>query len=70
MSASGASKVTLRGRARTADITLAGACKLVATEMSIDEADVKAVGASKAELGKVRNLRKTALGVSKIDTQE
>ena len=38
--------------------------------MSIDEADVKAVGASKAELGKVRNLRKTTLGVSKIDTQE
>ncbi len=70
VSASGASKVTLRGRARTVDISLAGACKLVATEMSIDEADVKAVGASKAELGKVRNLRKTALGVSKIDTQE
>lgn len=70
VSASGASKVVLRGRARTADFSLAGACKLVATEMSIDEADVKAVGASKAELGKVRNLRKTTLGVSKIDTQE
>lgn len=70
VSASGASKVTLRGRARTADFSLAGACKLEATEMSIDEADVKAVGASKAELGKVRNLRKTTLGVSKIDTQE
>lgn len=70
VSASGASKVTLRGRARTADFSLAGACKLDATNMSIDEADVKAVGASKAELGKVRNLRKTTLGVSKIDTQE
>lgn len=70
VSASGASKVTLRGRARTADLSLAGACKLDATAMSIDEADVKAVGASKAELGKVRNLRKTTLGVSKIDTQE
>jgi phage shock protein PspC (stress-responsive transcriptional regulator) len=70
VSASGASKVILRGRARTADFSLAGACKLEATEMSIDEADVKAVGASKAELGKVRNLRKTTLGVSKIDTQE
>lgn len=70
VSASGASKVVLRGRARTADFSLAGACKLEATEMSIDEADVKAVGASKAELGKVRNLRKTTLGVSKIDTQE
>lgn len=70
VSASGASKVILRGRARTAEFSLAGACKLEATEMSIDEADVKAVGASKAELGKVRNLRKTTLGVSKIDTQE
>ena len=70
VSASGASKVVLRGRARTADFSLAGACTLEATEMAIDEADVKAVGASKAELGKVRNLRKTALGVSKIDSQE
>ncbi len=70
VSASGASKVTLRGRARTADFSLAGACKLDATDMSIDEADVKAVGASKAELGKVRTLRKTTLGVSKIDSQE
>ncbi|MPR33307.1 PspC domain-containing protein [Salmonirosea aquatica] len=70
IAASGASKVTLRGRARTADISLAGACKLEATDMSIDEADVKAVGASKAELGKVRSIRKTTLGASKIDTQQ
>ena len=70
IAASGASKVTLRGRARTADISLAGACKVQATDMTIDEADVKAVGASKAELGKVRSIRKTTLGASKIDTQE
>lgn len=67
LEATGASKVTVKGRARSAKITLTGACKLDATGMEMNEADVRAVGASQAEMGKVKRLNKTTVGVSKID---
>jgi len=67
LEATGAAKTTLKGRARSAKITLTGACKLDATAMEMDEADVRAVGASQAEMGKVKRLNKTTVGVSKID---
>jgi phage shock protein PspC (stress-responsive transcriptional regulator) len=70
LDATGASKVVLKGRARTANISLSGACRLDATGMSIDEAEVDAVGASRAQLGRVRNLRKSTSGASRIDTRE
>ena len=67
LEATGASKTKLTGRARTAKISLTGACKLDATAMDMDEADVRAVGASQAEMGKVQHLNKTTVGASKID---
>ncbi len=70
LEATGASKVVLKGRARTADISLSGACRLTATDMAIDEAEVNAMGASRADLGKVRSLRKSTFGASRIDAQE
>ena len=65
--ATGASKTTLKGRARKAEITLTGACQLDATNMEMDEADVRAVGASRAQMGKVGRISKTTVGASKID---
>lgn len=67
LEATGAAKTTLKGRARSAKITLTGACKLDATDMEMDEADVRAIGASRAEMGKVKRLNKTSIGASKID---
>ena len=67
LEATGAAKTTLKGRARSAKISLTGACKLDATAMEMDEADVRAVGASRAEMGKVGRLTKTSIGASKID---
>jgi phage shock protein PspC (stress-responsive transcriptional regulator) len=70
LEATGASKVVLKGRARMADISLSGACRLYATSMAIDEAEVSAVGASRADLGKVKSIRKSTFGASRVDTQE
>jgi phage shock protein PspC (stress-responsive transcriptional regulator) len=67
---SGASQATLRGSAKSVDIDLHGACKLDATRMSIDKAEVDASGASKAELGHVNHIRKNTSGASKINVQE
>ncbi|MBO9615192.1 MAG: PspC domain-containing protein [Dyadobacter sp.] len=66
---SGASKATLRGSARAAKLDAHGACKLTATEMNIQNADVNASGASKVELSHVPNLNKHASGASKINVQ-
>ncbi|GAB2790740.1 hypothetical protein GCM10027275_39590 [Rhabdobacter roseus] len=65
----GASKMILKGKAQSLKADLAGACKLDATAMSIENADVDAAGASKAELGTVRSLRKRSSGASKIEAQ-
>ncbi len=70
LEASGASRVVLKGRARSADLSLSGACKLDATAMAVDEAEVSAAGASRATLGKVRNLRKSTSGASRIESQD
>ncbi len=67
LEATGAAKTTLKGRARSAKISLTGACKLDATAMEMDEADVRAVGASRAKMGKVERMTKTSIGASKID---
>ncbi len=67
LEATGASKTKLIGRARSAKISLTGACKLDATDMEMDEADVRAIGASQAAMGKVQHITKTTVGVSKID---
>ncbi|OJV21197.1 MAG: hypothetical protein BGO21_09975 [Dyadobacter sp. 50-39] len=66
---SGASKATLRGSAKSARLDAHGACKLTATEMNIQNAEVDASGASKVELGHVPNLNKHASGASKISVQ-
>jgi hypothetical protein len=66
---SGASKATLRGSAKSAKLDAHGACKLTATEMNIQNADVNASGASKVELGHVPNLNKHASGASNINAQ-
>lgn len=66
---SGASKATLRGSAKSAKLDAHGACKLTATEMNIQNADVNASGASKVELSHVPNLNKHASGASKINVQ-
>ncbi len=70
INATGASKTTLKGRARNVDISLAGACKLDALAMEIEEADVKAIGASQAEFGKVPKIRKVTIGASKIESKQ
>ncbi|MCE6988516.1 PspC domain-containing protein [Dyadobacter sp. CY323] len=67
---SGASKATLKGSAKSANIDVHGACKLQATEMNIEKADVEASGASKIELGRIPNLDRHASGISKINVQE
>jgi phage shock protein PspC (stress-responsive transcriptional regulator) len=66
----GASKATLKGSAKSANLDAHGACKLIATEMNIQTADVDASGASKVELGRVPNLNRHASGASKINAQE
>lgn len=66
---SGASKATLRGSAKSAKLDAHGACKLTATEMNIQNAEVDASGASKVELSHVPNLNKHASGASKINVQ-
>ena len=70
LSISGASKATLKGSANTANLDAHGACKLQATEMTINKADVEASGASKVELGRVPNLDRHASGASKINVTE
>ncbi len=67
LDATGAARTTLKGHARSAKITLTGACQLDATDMEMDEANVRAIGASRAEMGKVKRLSKTTVGASKID---
>lgn len=66
---SGASKATLRGSAKSAKLDAHGACKVTATEMNIQNAEVDASGASKVELSHVPNLNKHASGASKINVQ-
>ncbi|MCE7067485.1 PspC domain-containing protein [Dyadobacter sp. CY326] len=66
----GASKAFLKGGAKSANIDASGACKIVATEMNIQNADVEASGASKIELGRIPNLTRNANGASRINVQE
>ncbi|CAG4988638.1 hypothetical protein DYBT9275_00127 [Dyadobacter sp. CECT 9275] len=67
---SGASKVIFKGSARSATMDLSGACKVEATEMNIQNADVSASGASKVSLGRVNNIKKSENGASKIEVIE
>jgi phage shock protein PspC (stress-responsive transcriptional regulator) len=67
---SGASKVTLKGSAQTAKVNLSGACKLDATQINIQNANVEANGASKAQFSRIPNIKKNTSGVSKIDVQQ
>ncbi|MCF2503686.1 PspC domain-containing protein [Dyadobacter sp. CY107] len=66
----GASRAFLKGSANSATLDAHGACKLTATEMSIQNANVEASGASKIELGRIPNLSKNANGASKINAEE
>ena len=70
VSISGASKATLKGSARAVNLDASGACKLEATELNIQTAEVDASGASKVELGRVGSIRRHASGASKINVQE
>jgi hypothetical protein len=67
---SGASKVELRGSVNNLEADLAGACSLDAEQMRIQTADVEASGVSKANLGRIPNLRSNANGASRINRQE
>lgn len=68
LSVSGASKVVLRGKANTLNADLAGACALDAVAMQVQNADVSAAGASRANLGKVSNLKSQTVGMSKVES--
>lgn len=70
MEVSGASKATLKGSAKSVMLDLSGACKLDATAMQVENADVDASGASKATFGHVTNLKKDTSGASKVESQE
>ncbi|MCF0053208.1 PspC domain-containing protein [Dyadobacter sp. LJ53] len=70
VSISGASKATLKGSARSVNLDASGACKLEATELNVQTAEVDASGASKVELGRVPSIRRHASGASKINVQE
>ena len=70
LSVSGASKVVLRGKANTLKADLAGACEINAEAMQIQSADVSAVGASRANLGKIPKLKSITLGASKVERLE
>lgn len=63
----GASQAILKGSAQDLEGRLAGACRLNATEMNIVNADLEAAGASHAELGVVKRLRKSTTGASNIE---
>jgi len=70
MELSGASGATLKGSAKSANFDLSGACKLDATEMNIQNVDIEASGASKANLGRIANIKKSSNGASKINVQQ
>jgi len=67
---SGASKASLKGKARSATFDLSGACKLNATAMNFDNVDIDASGASRAEFGRVVNIKKSTSGASKIEVRQ
>lgn len=62
----GAGQMKLSGKADRLNAKLSGACKLDAHNMNINHAEVSAAGASKAEMGRVADLKSSASGVSKI----
>ncbi|MCP1385354.1 PspC domain-containing protein [Runella salmonicolor] len=65
----GASKVELHGSANTLEADLAGACSLDAERMNIQNGDVQASGVSKANLGRIPNLKSNSTGASRIHQQ-
>ncbi|SEJ61849.1 phage shock protein C (PspC) family protein [Dyadobacter koreensis] len=67
---SGASKATLKGSAKSVEIDLSGACKLNGVGMTIQNVDIHASGASKADFGQVANMKKDLSGASKVDFQQ
>ncbi|UFH57278.1 PspC domain-containing protein [Spirosoma sp. KNUC1025] len=67
---SGASNVVLRGHANKVEAELSGACKLEATSMNIDKANVNAHGASHADFGHVESFETETSGASKVTRQE
>ncbi len=67
---SGASKATLKGSAKSVEVDLSGACQLDGVGMNIQNADVHASGASKADFGRVDNMKKDLSGASKVDVQQ
>jgi len=67
---SGASKATLKGSAKSVDADLSGACKLNGVGMNIQNVDIHASGASKADFGRVANMKKDLSGASKVDVQQ
>ncbi|WP_420148786.1 PspC domain-containing protein [Spirosoma sp.] len=66
---SGASNVVLRGHANELEADLSGACKLEATNMRIEKANVDAGGASHADFGQVGSLESETSGASKVTRQ-
>lgn len=63
----GASRAVLKGSAQDLEGRLAGACRLDATEMKVVNADLDAAGASQADLGVVKRLRRSTSGASRVE---
>jgi hypothetical protein len=63
----GLSKLNLKGTAQASRINLSGACRLDAVQMTIQDAEVDASGASKAVFARIPNIVKNATGASKIE---
>jgi hypothetical protein len=67
---SGASKATLKGTAKSVEADLSGACKVEGTGMNIQNVDIHASGASKADFGRVANIKKDLSGASEVNVQQ
>ena len=63
---SGASDIELTGKVGELDAVLTGACKLNASTMKVEDAEVKVSGASKSTINVHNNLHATASGASHI----
>ncbi|MEY3920847.1 MAG: hypothetical protein RL634_608 [Bacteroidota bacterium] len=63
---SGASDIELTGKVNDLDAVLTGACKLNASTMKVENAEVKVSGASKSTINVHNNLHATATGASHI----
>ncbi len=65
----GNSSLILRGKANGLMASLSGSSRLQASQLRLSQADVSAAGASRARLGRVKNLTKKTTGISRVETE-